>query len=93
MPISTVAKIAEAAMAASKSCVVDTLDVQNTFNSPNWCKIIQALAKLGNSKYLVRIATEFLRERRLCYDSNGEPKTPFITAGLHKDRSSVYFCG
>lgn len=75
-------EVAEAAMEVNKTCAVVTLDVKNAFNFENWCKIIEAFAKLGAAKYLVRIVTDFSCERLLCYDSDYEPKRHRTSCGV-----------
>ena len=65
-----------------KYCLVVTLDIKNTFNSANWDRIMEALAKMIVLGYLQWMVKNYFRDQILKYDTNGGPKTYVMIGGV-----------
>lgn len=59
-----------------------TLDVKNAFNSARWKDILEALQTFRVPSYLMRIVRDYLRDRRITYETTEGRVTKDITAGV-----------
>lgn len=57
-------------------------DIRNAFNTLPWGLITEALERRRVSDYLRRILHDYLSEREIVYDSNGNVVTRVMTAGV-----------
>ena len=67
---------------AKRYCAVITLDVRNAFNSANWNHILEALRNKSVPTYVMKIVTDYLRQRILIYDTDDGPKEYTVTGGV-----------
>ena len=58
-----------------------TLDVRNAFNSARWIDMLEALDAFQLPKYLKGILREYLKNRRLLYQTCEGQKERTVTAG------------
>lgn len=59
-----------------------TLDVKNAFNSLQWADVLNALENKFNApKYLLRIIDDYLKNRRVLYDTDRGVREKEMTAG------------
>ncbi|CAB0037376.1 unnamed protein product [Trichogramma brassicae] len=65
-----------------KYCAVVTLDVKNAFNSARWNNIHAALRRMHVPENLLKIIRSYLSARLLDYDTDDEPETHRVTAGV-----------
>ncbi|XP_058802166.1 uncharacterized protein LOC131670519 [Phymastichus coffea] len=59
-----------------------TLDIRNAFNSIRWTDILKVLQAHGVPEYLVRVMRDYLRQRKIRYETAEGWVTRDITAGM-----------
>lgn len=87
--IGAIREVTEAALGVKRICygarplvLLATLDVRNAFNSVRWSDILRALRRFGIPPYLTRVVKDYLRNRRITYDTKEGRTNRRITAGV-----------
>lgn len=88
--IGAVAEVLRAVDETTKVChgarplvLLVTLDVRNAFNSARWVDILEALETVFRvPPYLCRVIRDYLRDRRLTYETTNGRRQRRITAGV-----------
>ena len=69
--------------AARPVVLLATLDIRNAFNSARWVDILEALkSNFGIPSYLVRVVEDYLKNRRITYETIEGRVTRQVTAGV-----------
>ena len=63
-------------------CAVVTLDMQNTFNSARWDRIMEALDQFGIPKYLQKLVASYFKDRILQSDTDDRLKEYKVSGGV-----------
>ena len=62
--------------------MVATLDVKNAFNSARWTDLLTALRGFGVPPYIIRVAEDYFRDRKLIIETSEGMVVREITAGV-----------
>ncbi|XP_043267691.1 uncharacterized protein [Venturia canescens] len=69
--------------AARPIVLLATLDIRNAFNSARWVDILEALkSNFGIPPYLARVVEDYLKNRRITYETIEGQVTRQVTAGV-----------
>ncbi|XP_043275310.1 uncharacterized protein [Venturia canescens] len=69
--------------AARPIVLLGTLDIRNAFNSARWVDILEALkSNFGIPPYLTRVVEDYLKKRRITYETIEGQVTRQVTAGV-----------
>lgn len=61
--------IAERALVQRELCVAITMDVQNTFNSRPWLRILENLSKRGIDESLISVIASYFSDRKILLET------------------------